>query len=264
MARRGNEGWAPRHSRSTVIRPMPECRISSQIIVSTLRPARCVLLFARAPRAEAAAKGLGRGEALFTLARNRVIRAVAALPGVDLVFVPPAAQSGGDFGERLESAFREAALRGYGEIVAVPGDVPQLTARDLDAAFQALSESDTVLGPARDGGVWLIGLRASAVCLPDFFERVPWRTPRVFDTLCGNAPEAVVLGELLDVDRHADAMRLRAALRAAKRDAVLLAVLEAFLGRRSEFFAQRSLRKISASFIPTPPSRAPPLSLFTF
>jgi hypothetical protein len=234
------------------------------MIVSRPGPSRCVLLFARAPRAEAAAKGLSRGEALFTLARNRVVRAVAALPDVDLVSVPPAAQSGGDFGERLESAFREARLRGYREIVAVPGDVPELTARDLAAAFRALSESDTVLGPSREGGVWLIGLRAGAVSPSDFFGRVPWRTPRVFDALVGNAPKAVLLGELLDVDRRADAMRLRDALRAAKRDAGLLAVLEVVLGRRRVLSPQEPLRKSPPPFTAPPPSRAPPLFLLTF
>src|SRR5664279_4117522 len=111
-------------------------------------PPRCVLLFARAPRAEAAAKGLRGGEALFALSHGRVRDAVAALPGVQLVLVPPAAQAGTSFGEKLAAAFRNAARRGYEEIVAVPGDVPELTARDLAAAFRALSVSDRVLGPS--------------------------------------------------------------------------------------------------------------------
>jgi glycosyltransferase A (GT-A) superfamily protein (DUF2064 family) len=231
---------------------------------SVSAPSRCVLLFARAPRAEAAAKGLLGGEALFALSQGRVQDAVAELPGVELVLVPPAAQAGTDFGEKLEAAFRNAARRGYEEIVAVPGDVPELTARDFVAAFRALSVSDTVLGPSHDGGVWLIGLRAAAVPLSDFFEAVPWRTQHVLDALLANAPEAVLLGELVDVDRRADAMRLRDALCAAKRDAILLYVLEALLGRRPEVLAQGSRRKSPPHFDAPPPSRAPPLLLFTF
>ena len=243
---------------------MRKSRISFQMSRPAPAPSRCVLLFARAPRAEAAVKGLCGGEALFALSQGRVRDAVAALPGVALVLVPPAAQAGTSFGEKLEAAFRNAAERGYEEIVAVPGDVPELTARDLAAAFRALSDTDTVLGPSSDGGVWLIGLRAGAVSFSGLFENVPWRTPRVLGALLGNAPKAVLLGELLDVDRRADARRLRDALCAAKRDAILLAVLETFLGRRPEVFAQGSRRRVPPHFDVPPPSRAPPLFLFTF
>ena len=232
--------------------------------VSKPGPARCVLLFARAPRSEAAAKGLRRGEALFALARNRVVKAVAALRDVDLVFVPPAAQSGGDFGERLETAMREAALRGYGEIVAVPGDVPALMARDLDAAFRALLEHETVLGPSPDGGVWLIGLRAGAVSLPEFFEKVPWLTSGVFDALVGNAPGSALLGEHSDLDRRSDAARLREALRVAHGDPMLLDVLEAVLGQARSPSFQRSPRECRPPFTAPARSRAPPPLLLAF
>jgi len=233
------------------------------MIVSRPGPSRCVLLFAREPRAEAAAKGLVRSEALFTLARNRVIAAVEALPGVDLVFVPPAAQSGAGFGERLGGAFREAALRGYREIVAVPGDVPELAGWNLRAAFQALSESDTVLGPSPDGGVWLIGLRAGAISPSDLFERVPWRTQRVFEALLSNARASVVLAEMGDVDRRADARRMRRAARAAF-DVDLVAALGTLLGVSPSLRADGT---VPAAFPPlslSPASRAPPSPLFAF
>lgn len=232
-------------------------------VEEAVRSRRCVLLFARAPRAEAAAKGLRSGEALFALSQCRVRDAVAELPGVELVLVPPAKQAGTLFGEKLEAAFRNAARRGYDEIVAVPGDVPELTARDLAAAFLALSESDTVLGPSRDGGVWLIGLRAGAVSLSDLFERVPWLTTRVFDTLVGNAPNAVLLGELPDIDRRADALRMRRGARLAF-DVELVEALGILLGvspsTRAAGFSFEALAQLSLS----PPSRAPPLLLLTF
>jgi 2-phospho-L-lactate guanylyltransferase (CobY/MobA/RfbA family) len=229
----------------------------------TLTPARCVLLFARAPRAEAAAKGLRGGEALFALSQGRVRDTVAALPGVDFVPVPPASQSGADFGAKLESAFREATLRGYEEIVAVPGDVPELAAHDLEAAFRALSESDTVLGPSRDGGVWLIGLRAGEVALSDFFEGVPWRTRRVFEALLSNAPGSVVLAEMADVDLRTDALRMRRAARAAF-DIELVAALGVLLGVSPSIRAAETFFATLAPLSLLPPSRAPPLLLLTF
>jgi len=233
------------------------------MVVSRAGPPRCVLLFARAPRAEAAAKGLSQGEALFTLARNRVVQAVAALPDVDLVVVPPSAQSGGNFGEKLESAFREAALRGYRNIVAVPGDVPELAEWNLRAAFQALSESDTVLGPSPDGGVWLIGLRAGAISPSDFFERVPWRTQRVFEALLSNARASVVLAEMGDVDRRADARRMRRAARVAF-DVNLVAALGVLLGVSPSLRADGTVPTAFPPLSLPPASRAPPSPLFAF
>jgi len=226
-------------------------------------PSRCVFLFARAPRAEAAAKGLPGGEALFALSQGRVRDAVAALPGVAFVVVPPAAQAGTGFGEKLEAAFRDAARRGYEEIVAVPGDVPELTARDLAAAFRALSESDTVLGPSRDGGVWLIGLRAREVAFSDFFERVPWRTQRVFEALLSNAPGSVVLAEMGDIDLRADASRIGRAARAAF-DFELVAALGEFLGVSPSIRAAETTLAALAPLSLPPPSRAPPPLRLTF
>ena len=226
-------------------------------------PRRCVLLFARAPRAEAAAKGLRGGEALFALSQSRVRAAVDALSGVELVLVPPAAQAGADFGGKLEAAFRDAAHHGYEEIIAVPGDVPEVTAQDLASAFRALSGSDIVLGPSSDGGVWLIGLRAEAVVLSDLFERIPWRTPHVRDALVANAPEAVLLDELVDIDRRGDALRMRGHTRVAS-DFELAAALDGLLGAsfpiRPFATAPASLPPLS----PPPASRAPPPSLLVF
>lgn len=224
---------------------------------------RCVLLFTRAPRAEAAVKGLRGGEALFALSQGRVRAAVDALSGVELVLVPPAAQAGADFGGKLEAAFRDAVHRGYEEIVAVPGDVPEVTAQDLDSAFRGLSGSDVVLGPSSDGGVWLIGLRAEAVVLSDFFERIPWRTPHVLDALVAKAPEAALLAELVDIDRRADARRMRRGARAAF-DAELEEALGILLGVSPSTRASGiSFAALALLSLP-PPSRAPPLRLLTF
>jgi glycosyltransferase A (GT-A) superfamily protein (DUF2064 family) len=189
-----------------------------------------------------------------------VVRAVEALRGVDLVLVPPSAQTGADFGEKLGTAFRDAARAGYGTIVAVPGDVPELTVRDLDAAFRALEETDTVLGPSPDGGVWLIGLDAREVAFSDFFERVPWRTRRVFEALVGNAPKAAILRAHLDVDRRADARRVIDAVRTARAavDDELLAALELLAGTAHSVRASAS-RAVSLPFLALQPaSRAPP------
>ena len=173
---------------------------------------RCVLLFARSPRAEERAKRLPGGAVLFGLAAARVEAAVAALAGVDLVAVGSEAQWGRTFGERLANAFARCRSMGYDEIVAVPGDVPQLEEAHLAAAFDALTGRDIVLGPSADGGVWLIGVHGDA---GDLFAGVPWLTAGVFAALVANAPCAAVLTELLDVDGRAGLVPLARAARLA-------------------------------------------------
>ena len=72
---------------------------------------RCILLFARPAGEEARAKRLARARGVFALARRRVVAAVAALPGVDLLVVGPGGalpQRGGGFAERLANAFADA------------------------------------------------------------------------------------------------------------------------------------------------------------
>ncbi len=84
------------------------------------------------------------------------------------------AQQGGDLGARMQHA--AAAALGQGPVVLIGTDCPGLTAADLIAAADALAETDAVLGPAIDGGYYLLGLRQLDAVL---FEGVSWGTDAV-------------------------------------------------------------------------------------
>ena len=147
---------------------------------------------------------------MFALARRRVVAAAAALPGVALLVVGPGGslpQRGRDFAERLGNAFADARALGYGEIVAVPTDVPRLGVRQLAEAFRRLAAAEVVLGPSPDGGAYLIGCRIDPALL---FLGVRWRTARAFADLAGNTGLLAVLDPLEDVDRRADLLNLDA------------------------------------------------------
>jgi 2-phospho-L-lactate guanylyltransferase (CobY/MobA/RfbA family) len=167
-------------------------------VASDVARRRCVLLFSRSPRAEAHAKRLQGAEGLFRVARERLADAVGALDSVDLVQPP---QRGVTFAERLCNAFDDARSLGYGEIVAVPGDVPGLGETHLRAAFEALGTAEVVLGPCPDGGVYLIGARGPVSRL---FDGVRWRTGSVLADLTARARDASVLAALSDLDRPRD------------------------------------------------------------
>ena len=109
-------------------------------------------------------------------------------------------QSDGDLGERMAAAFA-ATLPDCESVCIVGTDVPRLTPSTLGDAFDALAERDVVLGPAEDGGYYLIGLCEPR---PELFEDVPWSTDAIFDVTSQRAQEeglgVAVIDRLADVD----------------------------------------------------------------
>jgi len=102
-------------------------------------------------------------------------------------------QRGSDLGERMENAFREAFAGGAKNVVVIGSDCPGIDQACIDAAFTALKHADCVIGPANDGGYYLLGLKA----LPEgFFERIDWSTDKVYTQQCVKAQRA---GYVLDV-----------------------------------------------------------------
>ncbi len=118
---------------------------------------------------------------------------------------PSRPQVSGDFGERLARAFHEAFQAGMDRVVLVGTDIPGITARILLEAFEKLSSTDIVLGPARDGGYYLIGLRRP---FPQLFFDMAWGTEKVLERTKQVAHDlglSVVLLEILeDLDRPED------------------------------------------------------------
>jgi rSAM/selenodomain-associated transferase 1 len=89
-------------------------------------------------------------------------------------------QGGGDLGQRLR---RLMATLPPGPVVVIGSDTPGVSPADIAAAFQALGAADAVVGPALDGGYWLIGLRRTPRRL-DPFDGVRWSTAHALvDTL---------------------------------------------------------------------------------
>lgn len=120
------------------------------------------------------------------------------------------AQGEGDLGARMDRAFEDAFRGGARTAVIMGTDCPELTAPVLGRAFAQLERADLVLGPARDGGYYLIGLTGR---VPELFAGLPWGTERVRARTLEIADRLGLstrqLEELADVDRPADLERLR-------------------------------------------------------
>jgi rSAM/selenodomain-associated transferase 1 len=85
-------------------------------------------------------------------------------------------QEGGDLGARMLSGFKRAFTRGMNQVVVIGSDCPALDKEILAQAFQSLQQSEVVLGPAADGGYYLIGLSR---LIPELFANIAWGTGEV-------------------------------------------------------------------------------------
>ncbi len=114
-------------------------------------------------------------------------------------------QCGGDLGEKLIFALTQTFAKGTARAVVIGSDCPTLSGHEIDQALKQLDSHDVVLGPAADGGYYLIALRAMHRCL---FEDIPWGTDRVLAAtraIAHNHQLSVFqLSVLTDIDRPED------------------------------------------------------------
>lgn len=87
-------------------------------------------------------------------------------------------QGRGVLGLRMQRQFQRAAREGASKVVLIGSDLPELEASDLSAAFTSLGHRQGVLGPAHDGGYWLIGLRRPE---PELLAGIAWGSEQVLE-----------------------------------------------------------------------------------
>ena len=116
-----------------------------------------------------------------------------------------ALQKGQDLGERMHNAFATGFASGYDSICIIGTDCYGLTASVIEDAFNVLRATDAVIGPAEDGGYYLLGLRKLH---PELFVKKNWSTSSVFkDTLENFESRGITYGMLpllRDVDVEDD------------------------------------------------------------
>ena len=114
-------------------------------------------------------------------------------------------QCQGDLGERMLRSFRRAFRSGRRKAIIVGTDCPGMTVEQMERAFEELEHHPLVLGPANDGGYYLIGLKRP---IPQLFRDIPWGTGEVLKRTLKAAEEralsTVLLEPLDDVDRPED------------------------------------------------------------
>lgn len=114
-------------------------------------------------------------------------------------------QRGADLGERMSYAFHNAFEQGYKKVLIIGTDCPGITSGLIDSVFKLLEQNEVVIGPAVDGGYYLLGLKKFQA---DLFIGVEWGSSRVFentiDKLRSDGRSYEILDELRDIDRPED------------------------------------------------------------
>ncbi|AWX44017.1 hypothetical protein HME9304_01017 [Flagellimonas maritima] len=118
-------------------------------------------------------------------------------------------QKGDDLGIRMANAFEEGFNLGFEKIIVIGSDLYDLSEQDLENAFKKLEDHDFVIGPAEDGGYYLLGM-TTFTNTP--FQNKEWGSETVLaDTLKDlNGENLVQLSVKNDVDHYEDIKNIRA------------------------------------------------------
>lgn len=189
-----------------------------------------VLLFAKAPRAGqvktrlAAAIGDARALTIYRGVGTRVAATIGGAYPLTVWYEPVDAleemrawlgewefqgQVDGDLGERMRHALALHLSRGDRPVIAIGADAPHVDAAVIARAVEFLHTTDVVLGPAVDGGYYLIGLNR---LIPDVFRGIAWSTGSVLEQTIARCQRVGVrvglLDELRDIDTVQDVQAL--------------------------------------------------------
>jgi rSAM/selenodomain-associated transferase 1 len=136
-------------------------------------------------------------------------------------------QEGEDLGERMANALAAAFGNGIRQALVVGGDLPDLPQTIFTSAFRGISRNGAALGPASDGGYYLIGFSAAAF-RPGVFRGIPWGTGAVYRQTLARMAEYGLFPAILpvwnDVDTEKDLWSLRGAEAAPRTRACLRAL----------------------------------------
>lgn len=139
-------------------------------------------------------------------------------------------QRGATLGERMSNAFAHLFGLGGHKCIIIGTDVPDITSRLIRQAIESLETADLVIGPSRDGGYYLLGMRRH---FPALFEDISWSSDRVLAGTLGAIQQQelsyVLLPELIDIDTEED---LHSWLLSAKKSSANYPLFELTRGAR--------------------------------
>lgn len=114
-------------------------------------------------------------------------------------------QVSGNLGHRMQEAFEKAFQKGSHKVIIIGSDCYDLLEETINSAFNMLESSDAVIGPANDGGYYLLGMNSYT---PEVFRDINWSTSSVFNETVSKFKwlnkTISILPELIDIDEMSD------------------------------------------------------------
>ena len=167
-----------------------------------------ILIFTRTAAAEAAAKPLsGRfgakvnrdlAEALIFHTHQEAVKT-----GLPVFTSFSSEQVGSHFGERLVNAFQDLFAQGFQRVISIGNDCPDLKSDTIVQAATSLEQHDLVLGPATDGGLYLLGINR-ATFDTEAIADLPWETARLQEGIADWAQQKSLCPEWLAAESDID------------------------------------------------------------
>lgn len=201
--------------------------------MTDLFPKGEIIIFAKYPEAGrcktrlAAGMGQDRALAVYRALLDHTLSVVQSCPGGKVLFVDPPEhvddgkdwapgmdlylpQPQGDLGTRLAHAVNARMDAGASRIFLMGSDCPQISKESVTLAMEALETCDVVLGPTKDGGYYLLGLKGRH---PFLFQDIPWSTGKVLEKTLNilkiHSLSYLLRDSFLDVDTLDDYLRVR-------------------------------------------------------
>ncbi|MEX1298164.1 MAG: TIGR04282 family arsenosugar biosynthesis glycosyltransferase [Desulfotignum sp.] len=116
-------------------------------------------------------------------------------------------QRGPDLGAKMRDVFEQGFALGYGRVILTGSDLPHLPGAVIEEAAHKTGMCDVVIGPALDGGYYLVAMKKDRFC-PEMFDDIPWSTADVLnitlEKLAAGQRRSCLLRPLRDIDTLAD------------------------------------------------------------
>lgn len=171
-----------------------------------------LLVFSRTAAAEARQKPFCsrfRKRLNETIAQKLIeqTREIARLSGMPVIYSDESSQYGDSFGMRLSHAIENVFEKGFESIIVIGNDSPGLSTRDILRVEKLLQNEDLILGPATDGGLYLIGIHRNCFDTMDF-SSLAWKTPQLQESIKNylefSSLQVHWLNPLNDIDNERD------------------------------------------------------------
>ncbi len=147
-------------------------------------------------------------EHFFEILNKNTIK-LAQESGLDVVVINEKHQKGNTFSERYFNAYKSLFEKGYQKVISIGNDTPNLTLNHINSAISSLETQEMVFGPAKDGGVYLLGFSKSAFN-EKAFKNFSWLTSSVSNEIKNfalqNKITFCVLEKLQDIDSKNNAL----------------------------------------------------------